>query len=102
MSYDNTKCPCGGKKPTDTMLCADCNTWLADDREMKTFRDGNAPVLWRRSAAISLLSMARKRNTLKVQLNSLDKFEAQSRRANAMVAEPANVGAEPPATKNHE
>jgi hypothetical protein len=24
MSYSNTKCPCGGKKETETMLCEDC------------------------------------------------------------------------------
>lgn len=91
MSYDNRNCVCGGKKPTDTMLCDDCNAWLENDRDMKTFRDGTQPVWHRRSAAIKLLSLCRKRNNLRMQLKSLDAFEAQSRRANLNVGEPANA-----------
>jgi hypothetical protein len=67
MSYENSKCPCGGKKPTSTMLCDDCNSWLANDRDMKIFRDGNQPDWYRRGAAIRLLSIARRRHNLKIQ-----------------------------------
>jgi hypothetical protein len=66
MSYEDTKCPCGGKKPTDTMLCDDCEKALADRREMATFKDLNASVELRRHAATILVSLARgrKRNRL--------------------------------------
>ena len=26
MSYENTSCPCGGRKERETMICADCVT----------------------------------------------------------------------------
>jgi hypothetical protein len=62
MSYENTQCVCGGKKERETLLCAACNDHLADTFEMETI---NRPAeRWesRRSAAIKLLGMARKRN----------------------------------------
>jgi hypothetical protein len=61
MSYENTRCPCGDCKPTDTMLCGDCETHLKDHKSMQAFRDGSAPVEYRRHAAITLLSLARGR-----------------------------------------
>ncbi len=61
MSYENTHCPCGGKKVTDTMLCNECETEFSEHVSMKTFRDESARVESRRHAAIILLSLARRR-----------------------------------------
>lgn len=61
MSYENTNCPCGGKKPTDTMLCAECETALADHPAMKWFKDTKEPVESRRHSAIILVTAARQR-----------------------------------------
>jgi hypothetical protein len=61
MSYENTNCPCGEKKPTDTMLCDACNAHFADRREMADYQNGGLKVEWRRGAAIILLALARRR-----------------------------------------
>jgi hypothetical protein len=61
MSYENTFCPCGGKKLPDTMLCADCETAFADRRERQTMNDLTVGVELRRHAAIVLVSLARSR-----------------------------------------
>ena len=61
MSFENSKCPCGAKKPTDTMLCDECVTHLAHRREMADYQDGKLPVEVRRHAAIILVSLARRR-----------------------------------------
>lgn len=61
MSYEDTKCPCGGKKPNDTMLCDACVEHLKDRREMSDYQDGDLPIEFRRHAAIILLSLARRR-----------------------------------------
>jgi hypothetical protein len=60
MSYEDTKCPCGDRKPTDTMLCDACLDDLKDRREMATFRSAE-PVEYRRHAATILLELARGR-----------------------------------------
>lgn len=39
MSYENTQCPCGGKKLIDTMLCSECEAFLADHPSMKVRLD---------------------------------------------------------------
>jgi hypothetical protein len=67
MSYENTKCPCGGNKPAGTMLCDDCIATLADRREVKDYQDGTLPLEYRRSAAIILCSLSRRRLNLKTQ-----------------------------------
>lgn len=61
MSYEDTKCPCGGKKPTQTMLCDECVEHFKDRRELREYQDGTLPLEYRRNAAIILLSLARKR-----------------------------------------
>ena len=60
MSYHDTRCPCGGKKPTDTMLCDNCNQRLSERREMAIFRNEKEDQSYRRHAAIILLSLARR------------------------------------------
>jgi DNA-directed RNA polymerase subunit RPC12/RpoP len=62
MSYENTECPCGGKKQRETLICAECERQFADTYEMKSFRDLTEPPWSRRPSAIRLLSMARRRN----------------------------------------
>ncbi len=61
MSYENTACPCGDKKPTETMLCDACVTAFSHRREMADYKDGTLKVEWRRGAAIVLVSLARTR-----------------------------------------
>jgi hypothetical protein len=61
MSYENTSCPCGGKKPTDTMLCDDCEAYLANHPAMKYFKDPRESVESRRQSAIILVTVARGR-----------------------------------------
>jgi hypothetical protein len=62
MSYEDTNCPCGGKKERETMLCADCMKAFADTPDMKVFLD---PIKYgvdaRRPAAILLCAKARRR-----------------------------------------
>jgi len=60
MSYEDTNCPCGDRKLTDTMLCDACMADLADRREMAIFRSGE-DVGTRRHSAIMLLALARGR-----------------------------------------
>jgi len=65
MSYENTKCPCGGHKPRETMLCIDCQIAFADTPEMRRVNDTTEAAWFRRPAAIRLLSMARRRTKTK-------------------------------------
>jgi hypothetical protein len=60
MSFENKECVCGYKKPCETMLCDKCFTHLSETAEMRTFLDKTYSYESRRSAAIKLLSMARK------------------------------------------
>lgn len=61
MSYENITCPCGGMKFRETMLCPECVTAFAETSELCAMNDDSRDVGVRRSAAIRLLSMARKR-----------------------------------------
>lgn len=61
MSFEDTKCPCGGKKLTDTMLCSDCETAFKDHPSMKYFNNPAHPIDGRRHAAITLITLARGR-----------------------------------------
>ena len=61
MSFENTHCPCGGQKPTDTMLCPECETAFADRYERKDMDNNELPVDVRRNAAIILITLARGR-----------------------------------------
>lgn len=59
MAYEDTKCPCGDKKPTDTMLCDACNAHFAARREMAEYQNPALRGDYRRNAAIILVSLAR-------------------------------------------
>lgn len=61
MSYENTECPCGGKKPMSTMLCDDCLAEFHDRPELKNMNDETAPTESRRHSATILLALARGR-----------------------------------------
>lgn len=61
MAYEDTKCPCGLKKLTDTMLCDDCNSHFSTRREMNDYQDPKLPLLARRNAAVILVTLARGR-----------------------------------------
>lgn len=62
MAYEDTCCPCGGKKERETMLCTPCVEHLSERPEMKAFRDStNFTVQHRRSCAIALITLARRR-----------------------------------------
>jgi hypothetical protein len=62
MSYDNTNCPCGGRKERETMLCRDCRDNTASTFEAAVVADPARPWQTRRNAAIRLIAMARKRD----------------------------------------
>ena len=70
MSYEDTTCPCGDKKPTDTMLCDACFAEYAHTREMTVFKS-DLPVENRRNAGIMLLALARNRKRLKNVLHEI-------------------------------
>jgi hypothetical protein len=63
MSYEDTNCPCGGKKDRETLICAECQKQFADTYEMRTFNNATEPPWSRRPAAIRLLTMARRRKS---------------------------------------
>lgn len=65
MSYENTSCPCGWKKPTNTMLCDECVEAFKDRPELKAYQDHTADTGYRRHCAIILVSNARKRRRAK-------------------------------------
>ena len=63
MSYENTSCPCGEKKLTDTMLCAACETVVAGSYDRKAMDDHREPFELRRHAAMRVLAVSRRRRT---------------------------------------
>lgn len=62
MAYEDTNCPCGGKKARETMLCPACQQEFAQRREMAGFQNETAGFEYRRHCAIALLGMARRRS----------------------------------------
>jgi hypothetical protein len=63
MSYENTSCPCGEKKLTDTMLCAACETAVGGSYDRKAMDDHRQPFELRRQSALRVLSISRRRRT---------------------------------------
>ncbi len=61
MSWENTQCPCGEKKLTDTMLCPACEAHVGQSYDRKLMDDPAAHFDARRSAAIRVLQVARRR-----------------------------------------
>jgi hypothetical protein len=65
MSYDDTKCPCGGKKEPQTMLCQACVDHMAEHHpfELRRWKDPTETWCSQRSAAIRLLSATHRRKS---------------------------------------
>jgi len=63
MSYEGTICPCGDKKPANTMICDSCMTEFKDHPSMTSVLDRNLGAELSRHAAITLLALARGRKT---------------------------------------
>jgi len=64
MAYSDTKCVCGSKKLTDSLLCAECCA-KADVQDMRAYSDSvTFGRDFRRAAAIRLLAFARRRKML--------------------------------------
>lgn len=62
MSYENTICPCGGRKERETMLCASCAAATDHIADAAIMADSTRPWQARRNAAIRLIATARKRH----------------------------------------
>ena len=92
MAYDDMICPCGDTKMRETMLCLACEKQFEGHPEMTVFRDDvRYTVNSRRSAAIVILSLARRRKKAPVGNGVLaDRAIAGAMRRNLPVA-PANV-----------
>lgn len=61
MAYEDTKCPCGDKKPTDTMLCSTCENHFSGRKEMAEYQNPELSTEYRRNAAIIIVTLARRR-----------------------------------------
>ena len=61
MSFEDSNCPCGGKKEPGTMLCQLCESELATHPSMPVFKDHQSNLELRRHAAIVLVTLARGR-----------------------------------------
>jgi len=59
--FDDTHCPCGGRKAVETMLCDVCVTHFKNTPEMQAFDAADLSPAQRRGPAIRLLAMSRKR-----------------------------------------
>jgi hypothetical protein len=65
MSYENQKCPCGGRKQGETMICQECKTHIEADPSMaydlRNYENQDYPTCTRRGMAIRILQAARRR-----------------------------------------
>jgi hypothetical protein len=61
MSYENTACPCGNKKPINTMLCDSCLAQFSSHPATTDMNNAKLPVEVRRHAAITLVTLSRRR-----------------------------------------
>lgn len=61
MAFEDTHCPCGDSKERETMLCAKCEECFAATTESAVLRRDDYALELKRSAAIRLLNLARKR-----------------------------------------
>ena len=61
MSYENTKCPCGGRKERETPFCGDCEVAFANRPEMDIYLNPEYSREARRNANITLVILAHRR-----------------------------------------
>ena len=69
MSYENTACPCGGRKERETMICADCADYIESTNaafDLSRLKDHTFPVGTRRGMAIRVLTISRNRKRSKM------------------------------------
>lgn len=71
MSYENNRCPCGGRKECDTFLCSECEEEFGNRREFAEYQDGSLRLDYRRGAALVLVSLSRARGRARVGQGSL-------------------------------
>ena len=67
MSYENTSCPCGGRKERETMICDPCKQAItaANPNDLALCEDHRNPVESRRAMAIMILAACRRRGKAK-------------------------------------
>jgi hypothetical protein len=61
MSYETTSCPCGGKKTHETMICSDCVNFI-NPNDLAFCEDHRIPTAPRRAMSIRILATARHRS----------------------------------------
>jgi hypothetical protein len=61
MAYEDTNCPCGGRKLTQVLLCDRCVEHVSASTDWQLFTDKSVSHGSRRAAAIRVLAVARKR-----------------------------------------
>jgi hypothetical protein len=61
MSYETTSCPCGGKKTHETMICSDCVNFI-NPNDLAFCEDHRIPTAQRRAMSIRILATARHRS----------------------------------------
>lgn len=61
MSFDDTRCVCGGTKRPATLVGPECHNVLQGSRDWIAYHDQTYSMSFRRSAAIRLLAAARRR-----------------------------------------
>ena len=67
MSYENTSCPCGGRKERETMICDPCKAFasVTAANDLSLYEDHRIPTATRRAMAIRILAIARRRGNAK-------------------------------------
>lgn len=61
MSWEDRRCPCGGVKESETLLCPECELQFHDHPAMQAFTDSRNRLESRRHAAFILVTLSRKR-----------------------------------------
>lgn len=64
-SFDGTTCRCGERKLSQTLICAQCESAFEGHPDFKTYSDETYTKNARRSSAILLLAMAKRRKHVK-------------------------------------
>lgn len=69
MSYESQRCPCGGRKERETMLCPECVAQFGATPDYARMSDPAVDWYARRSAAIRVLACARRRRATNTVLS---------------------------------
>lgn len=72
MAYEDTHCPCGGKKERETMLCPLCMEWLRLHPSMRAWQNPTNSWDYQRQAAMVLVLLAHRRiNDMRKPITSM-------------------------------